>query len=159
VNESKQGDYSMNRLKMTAVMLGLLTPCFGPSLRADERNKETRVTTKQPLQVQDTVLAPGEYLFKLLEPDTDQNVVSILSADGRRLEGIVVGLPAYRADAGDQRLLTVSQPVGGQPAVLTYWFFPGASEGVEFRVAKPANGDARLAKAKGKAQNTAVAGG
>ena len=44
----------------------------------------------KPLQVQDTVLPPGQYLFKLLEPDNDQNIVSIFTADGSRLEGIVV---------------------------------------------------------------------
>jgi hypothetical protein len=159
VNESKQGDFSMNRLKMTAAMLGLLMPCLGPSLRADERNKETRVTINQPLQVQDTVLAPGQYVFKLLEPDTDENVVSIFNADGGRLEGTVVGMSAYRSNAGDKKLLTVSQPVGDQPATLKSWFFPGDNAGIEFRVTKPASGDARLAKSKGKGQNTGVAGG
>jgi hypothetical protein len=149
----------MNRLKITAAMLGLLTPCFAPALRADERNKETRVTTNQPLQVQGTVLPPGQYLFKLLEPDTDQNVVSIYSVDGTRLEGIVVGLTAYRADAGDKKLLTVSQPVGDQPAVLNYWFFPGDNEGVEFQATKPASANARLAKSKKKGQDAGVAGG
>ncbi len=149
----------MNRLKITAAMLGLLTPCFAPSVRADERNKETRVTTKQPLQVQDTVLPPGQYLFKLLEPDTDENVVSIFNADGGRLEGIVIGTSAYRSNAGDKELLTVSQPVGEQPARLKSWFFPGDNVGIDFRVTKPATGDARLAKSKGKGQNTGVAGG
>jgi hypothetical protein len=149
----------MNRLKITAAMLGLLCPCLAPSLRADERNKETRVSTNQPLQVQDTVLPPGQYLFKLLEPDTDQNIVSIYSADGSRLEGIVVGLTAYRAKVGDQKLLTVSQPVGDQPAILNYWFFPGANEGIEFQAAKAASANARLAKSKKKGQDTTVAGG
>ena len=116
----------MNRIKITTAMLGLLTACFAPSLQADDFNKETRITTNQPLQVQNTVLPPGQYLFKLLAPDTEENVVTIFSADGRRLEGIVVGLAAYRADASDNKLLTVSQPVGDQPAVLNYWFFPPA---------------------------------
>jgi hypothetical protein len=149
----------MNRFKLTAAMLGLLCPCFAPSLRADERNKETRVTTNQPLQVQDTVLPPGQYLFKLLEPDTDQNLVSIYSVDGRRLEGIVAGLTAYRADNDERKLLTVSQPVGNQPAVLNYWFFPGANEGIEFQATKPASANARLAKSKKKGPETSVAGG
>src|SRR5579863_1591756 len=51
--------FLMNRLRIATAMLGLLAPCFAPPLRADERNKETRVTTRQPLQVQDTVLPPG----------------------------------------------------------------------------------------------------
>jgi hypothetical protein len=147
----------MNRLRLTAAMLGLLTPCFAPALRADERNKETLVTTKQPLQVQDTVLPPGQYLFKLLEPDTDQNLVSIFSTDGR-LEGIVVGFTAYRTDTGKTQL-TVSQPGGDQPAVLNYWFFPGSNEGVEFQASKSASANARLAKSKKKGQDTGVAGG
>jgi hypothetical protein len=147
----------MNRLKMTAAILGLFTPCFAPALRADERNKETRVTTKQPLQVQDTVLPPGQYLFKLVEPETDQKLVSIFSTDGR-LEGIVVGFTAYRADAGETQLKT-SQPAGDQPAVLNYWFFPGSSEGVEFQASTSAGANARLAKSKKKGQDTGVAGG
>jgi hypothetical protein len=149
----------MNRLKITAATLGLLTSCFAPSLRADERNKETRVTTNQPLQVEDTVLPPGQYLFKLLEPDTDQNIVSIYSVDGSRLEGIVVGLTAYRAEAGDKKLLAVSQPVGDQPAVLKYWFFPGSNEGIEFQATKPSRANTRLAKSKKKGRDTTVAGG
>jgi hypothetical protein len=149
----------MNRIKITTAMLGLLTACFAPSLQADEFNKETRITTNQPLQVQNTVLPPGQYLFKLLAPDTEENVVTIFSADGRRLEGIVVGLAAYRADASDNKLLTVSQPVGDQPAVLNYWFFPGDNEGIEFQVTTPATVNARLSKSKKKGQNTSVAGG
>jgi hypothetical protein len=81
----------MNRFKIAGAALGLLTACFAHSLRADDRTKETRVATNQPLQVQDTVLPPGQYLFRLLEPD------SIFSADGTRLQGIVVGVSAYRA--------------------------------------------------------------
>jgi hypothetical protein len=149
----------MNRFKITAAMLGLLTPCFAPSLRADDWNKETRVTINQLLQVQDTVLAPGQYLFKLLEPDTDENVVGIFNADGGRLEGIVVGMSAYRSNASDKQRLTVSQPVGDQPAILKSWFFPGDDVGIEFRVTRSASGDAGLAKSKGKGQNAGVAGG
>jgi hypothetical protein len=104
-------------------------------------------------------LPPGQYMFKLLKPDTDQNIVSIYSADGSRLEGIVVGFTAYRADAGDKKLLTVSQPVGDQPAVLNFWFFPGDNEGVEFQTSKLASANARLAKSKKKGQDSGVAGG
>jgi hypothetical protein len=159
VNESKRGDFSMNRLKMSVAMLGLLIPCFAPSLRADGRNKETCVTINQPLQIQDTVLAPGQYLFKLLEPDTDQTVISIFNANGTQLQGIIIGRTAYRYDAGDKKLVTVSQPVGGRPAILNFWFFPGTSEGIEFPLTNPGSGSARVAKSKGKGQNTGAAGG
>ena len=126
----------MNRLKITAAMLGLLTAGFAPSMRADDNNKETRMTINGPLQVQDTLLAPGQYVFKLTEPDTAHSVVSIYNADGTRLEGIIMGWSAYRVDAGDKNLFTISQPQGGQPAKLQTWFYPGDNFGVEFSVVK-----------------------
>ncbi len=42
----------MNRFRMTAATLGLLSACFVPSMRADESNKETHLTISQPLQIQ-----------------------------------------------------------------------------------------------------------
>jgi hypothetical protein len=70
-----------------------------------------------------------------------------------------VGLTAYRAEAGDKKLLTISQPAGGQPTVLNYWFFPGDNGGIEFQATKPSSANARLAKSKKKGQDTTVAGG
>ena len=43
----------MKRFKITFAMLGLLTAGFAPSMRADDRDKETRLTTNQPLQVRE----------------------------------------------------------------------------------------------------------
>jgi hypothetical protein len=74
----------MNRFKRTFAMLGLLTAGCAPCMRGDDRNKETHLTIDQPLQVRDTLLAPGQYVFKLIEP----GVVSIHNADGSRPEGI-----------------------------------------------------------------------
>jgi hypothetical protein len=132
----------MNRLRITTAMLGLLTAGFAPSMRADESNKETRLTINQPLQVQDTLLAPGQYVFKLIEP----GVVSIHNADGTRSERIILGWSAYRIDAGDRKLFTVSQSQGNQPATLKYWFYPGDNFGFEFAVRKPAGENSSVVK-------------
>jgi hypothetical protein len=77
----------MNRLKTTFALLAVLTAGFAPSMQADEKNKETRLTISRPLQVQDTLLAPGNYDFKLVEP----GLVSIYNVDRNRSEGLVVG--------------------------------------------------------------------
>jgi len=147
----------MNRFRMTAATLGLLTAGVVPSLRADDNNKETRMTINGPLQVQDTLLAPGQYVFKLTEPDTAHNVVSIYNADGTGLEGIIIGWSAYRADAGDKELFTVSQPQGTQPAKLQTWFYPGDNFGVEFSVKQLARETGRVVKSKKKGQTTDAA--
>jgi hypothetical protein len=143
----------MNRLRITAATLGLLSAFFVPSLRADESNKETHLTINQPLQVQDILLAPGQHVFKLIEP----GIVSIYNADGTQSEGIILGWSAYRVDAGDKTLFTVSQSQGNQPATLKYWFYPGDNSGIEFSSRKPANETGRVVKSKQKGQTTDAA--
>jgi hypothetical protein len=68
----------MKRFRMTTAMLGLLSTYFAPCVRADDRNKETHLTINVPLRVQDTLLTPGKYVFKLIELGTNSDVVSIL---------------------------------------------------------------------------------
>jgi hypothetical protein len=56
-------------------------------MQADERNKETRLTISQPLQVQDTLLAPGQYVFELIGP----GIVSTLTSAVTRRRGLSSG--------------------------------------------------------------------
>jgi len=143
----------MNRFRMTAATLGLLSASFVSSLRADESNKETRLIVNQPLQVENTLLTPGEHVFKLIAP----GVVSIYNADGTRPEGIILGWSAYRANAADKKLFTISQPQGEQPAKLQTWFYPGDNFGLEFPAKELANETGRVMKSKQKGQTTDAA--
>ena len=122
----------MNGLKITAVLMGVVSAGWAPSLRADDFNKETHFTINQPLQIQDTVLAPGNHVLRLSAADLDRTLVSIYDGDGIRLEKIVLGFAAYRADGGDPQIITISQPQGDQPGKLKTWFYPGENFGVEF---------------------------
>jgi hypothetical protein len=122
----------MNRFKIPGAILGLLTTCLMPALRADGYNKETQLTIDQPLQIERTLLAPGKYVLKLAEPDRDHSIVSIYTADGARLAAIVTGQIAYRSHADDKKVFSVSQPQGSHPSVLKSWFYPGDNFGVEF---------------------------
>jgi hypothetical protein len=148
---------------MTAAVLGMLSVYFVPTMRAGEWNKETHLTINVPLQIQDTVLPAGEYVFKLTEPDTARDVVSIFNSDGTRLEKIVIGWSTYRDDAGDKNLFKISDPHGNQPATLQSWYYPGDNIGVEFPTAKIANGAGHVSRTRDMGQNTlktdAAAGG
>jgi len=146
----------MNRFTTTAVMLGLLSAHFAPGALADERNKETHLTINVPLRVQDTLLAPGEYVFKLVELAASSTVVSIFNSNGTRLETMMISLPAYRNDI-DNKLFTISDPQGDQPATLQSWFFPGDNFGIEFKTAKRTNETSHLSGTNGKGQNAGKA--
>lgn len=147
----------MNRFRITAVTLSLLGAFVAPSLRADESNKETRMTINAPLQVQDTLLAPGQYVFKLTTPDNSRSLVSIYNAETDQLEAVILGWEAYRTDPGDKQLFTINQPQANQPAKLQKWFYPGDNFGVEFSVTNRTGVSAHL-KPNQKGQSAAAAG-
>ena len=94
------------------------------------------MTINAPLQVQGTLLSPGQHVFRLTQPDTSLNVVSIYNAETNRLEGIVLGWQTYRVDAGDKQLFTIDQAHGNEPAQLKQWYYPGDNFGVEFSLSK-----------------------
>ena len=143
----------MNRLKMMSATLGILSAILAPSLRADERDKMTYITSDQPLQIQGTLLAPGRYMFKLVSPDFDHRTVQIFNADGTRLEATILGNPAYRLEPTGDTQLTVSDPQPGQPAMLQFWFYPGDNIGLEFVTPKASNVNAQKHDAKAKPQH------
>jgi hypothetical protein len=140
----------MNQLKTTFALLAVLTACFAPSIQADERNKETHLSINQPLQVGDTLLAPGQYDFELIGP----RVVSIYNVGRNRSEGLVLGWPAYRTNGDDKKLFEVSQSQGDQPATLKTWFYPGDNSGLQFSTGTPGSEPAAEAKFKKKAPAT-----
>jgi hypothetical protein len=135
---------------ITTVALGLLAAGGAPYLLADEVDKETRLTINQPLLVQDTLLVPGHYVFKLLEP----GIAAIYNVDSARPERIVIGVSAYRVDAGDRQIFTVSPAEGSRPAALQTWFYPGENSGLEFLPKEPASHTVHVAKSKRKAPAT-----
>jgi hypothetical protein len=126
-------------------LLGFLTVGCASSMRADDRNKETLLTTNQPLQVRGILLAPGQHIFTLIAP----GVVSIHSTNGTA-EGIVLGWPSYRVDAGGKELFTVSEVQGNQPAMLKDWFYPGDNSGLEFSAGPLAGGTGSVAESRKK---------
>ncbi len=147
----------MNRFNVTTAILVVLPACFAPSMRADDQSKASHLTINQPVMVENTLLAPGEYVFKLTQPDGNHSVVSIYSADGVRLKKVVIGCSAYRANASEKTMFTISQPQANQAGTLNYWFYKGENFGVEFP-AKKLTGEAwPAAKSKGKGQTGAVA--
>ena len=148
----------MNRFKLTTAILIALPVCFAPSMRADDHSKASHLTINQPLKVEDTLLPPGEYVFKLTQPDGNHSVVSIYDADGIRLKKVVIGCSVYQGKANDKTMFTISGSQAGEPGTLKSWFYRGDNYGVEFPAKKAAGEGGPVVKSKGKGQTGAVAG-
>jgi len=119
---------------LCGLTLALCTVAF--RAQADVWDKKTVLTVSQPIQVQDTYLEPGTYVFKLLDSSSDRHIVQIFNEDQKHLINTIMAIPNYRLQpTGDSRFSFYETPPGSAPA-LHAWFYPGDNFGQEFRYPK-----------------------
>lgn len=120
------------KLRMLAVTMALAGATLLPSAKADEWNKETTVSFKEPVAVPGQVLAPGTYVFKLADSQSDRHIVQIFTEDQREIVATVLAIPAYRLTPTDDTLITFEERAAGTPEAVKRWFYPGDLNGVGF---------------------------
>jgi len=116
----------------TAISLAFFGGLLVPNMRADEWDKMTTVTFSAPVQVSGTVLPAGTYVFKLLNSESDRDIVQIFNADDTRLITSAMAIPDYRETVSDKSSFTFDERPSGQPEALKAWFYPGDEYGEEF---------------------------
>jgi hypothetical protein len=107
---------------------------FVPKVRADESDKKTIMTVKEPIQVPGRVLPAGTYVLKLLDRNSsDRTLVAIYNADEMHLITTVQGIADYRMGTPpSEAILQLEDRPDGGPEALKEWFYPGDNFGVEF---------------------------
>ena len=109
---------------------------FACRAQADQWDKKTILTVDQPIQVQEKLLEPGQYVFKLLDSNSDRHIVQIFNGDQTQIIDTVLALPNYRLrPTGNSRFAFWETPQG-TPKALRAWFYPGDNFGQEFRFPK-----------------------
>ncbi len=106
-------------LNLALVGLALIATSLAPAARADEWDKKTIIKIDAPVQIQNTVLDPGQHVLKLLNSET-----TVLANFASRLE------PA------DGTRFTFYETHASSPEVLHTWFYPGDTIGLEFPAPK-----------------------
>ena len=101
------------------------------SARADEWNKQTKLTFSQPVDVAGHVLPAGTYIFKMTDSH-DRHIVRIFAADGKKVMATVMTIPDYRLKATDKTVMKFREVPAGSPDALRAWFYPGRTIGEEF---------------------------
>jgi LPXTG-motif cell wall-anchored protein len=104
--------------------------------QADQWNKKTTLTIDQPMQVQDTYLDPGQYVFKLLDSQSDRHIVQIYNADQNHLITTILAVPDYRVQETGKSRFTMWETPAGYVSALKEWYYPGDNFGQEFRYPK-----------------------
>ncbi len=100
--------------------------------KADEWNKKTILTVDQPIQVTDTVLQPGTYVFRLLDSNSDRHIVQIFDGDQTHVINTILAIPNYRLQPTGRSQFTFWETPPGTARALRAWFYPGDNFGQEF---------------------------
>jgi hypothetical protein len=110
--------------------------CFIPVMHADEWNKRTLVTVNEPIIAGNKVLQPGTYVWKLLDSQSNRNIVQIFNRDQTKLETTVMAIPNYRLEPTGKTQFTFWETPAGVPKAVRAWFYPGDTYGQEFAFPK-----------------------
>jgi MYXO-CTERM domain-containing protein len=103
-----------------------------PTLRADEWDKRTVLTINQAIQVPNTVLQPGTYVFRLLDNPGNRDIVQIFDKNEQHLITTILALPNYRLEPTGKTVFTFWETPAGNPPAVRAWFYPGDNYGQEF---------------------------
>lgn len=95
-------------------------------------DKRTLFTFNAPVTLPGVTLAPGQYLFRLADPNSSAQVVQILNADGTKPYGLFFTMPAERFEPAAAPEVRFMETASGTPAAIRTWWYPGERRGYEF---------------------------
>ncbi|MBZ5506959.1 MAG: hypothetical protein LAO78_16000 [Acidobacteriia bacterium] len=110
-----------------------------PKARADQWNKKTKVTFSQPVEVPGAgaqILPAGTYVFKLVDSQSNRNIVRIFNEDETEVLTTILAITNYRLHPTSETILTFKERAAGTPQAIRAWFYPGETWGHEFVYAK-----------------------
>ena len=129
----------MRNLRPAAALAALAIAFqMAPTAAAKPLDGETRFTFSAPVEIAGTVLPAGEYVFRLLYPESSRVAVAISSARGNRRIMVLFGIVDYRYERSTESLILEAHANGAAPTVRS-WFPAGGAEGVRFREAHSTN--------------------
>ena len=127
--------FSKSWLKVATLCgVGLASGTLMFHASADQWDKMTLLTIDQPIQVTNTVLEPGKYMFKLA--NSDRHIVQIFTSDRSHLIDTIFAIPDYRLQVTGDPKFTFWETPTGKVSALKEWFYPGDNYGQEFRYPK-----------------------
>jgi hypothetical protein len=115
----------------TAVALAFVAAHAAP-VHADQWNDKIRLELDAPMLVPGATLAPGAYVFKLLDSPANRHVVQIFNGDETKLIATAQAVPTKRLETKGDVVLRLNPTEAGAPAAIKAYFYPGSRYGHEF---------------------------
>src|SRR6266404_4408906 len=98
-------------------MIIAFTLFFELAAHADESNQATTITFSQPIQIPGQILPAGTYSFKVLDSNSDPNVVQIFNSDQTHLYATLQTVATERQDPTGDTAITLAEQGGGKPVM------------------------------------------
>jgi len=123
----------MRRIKttMAAACAALALTATAATAQTVPTDRSTFVTFSGPVSIPGTTLPAGTYTFKLLNSDTNRNVVQIFDKEGVKLYTTLLAVPATRPDATGDPVITFKETPSDRPPAVHYWYYAGDTAGNE----------------------------
>jgi hypothetical protein len=146
---------SCKNIMPALLSVAAMTVAVAPVVHADEWDKKTIATFSQSIEIPGKVLAPGTYVFKLMDSPSNRHIVRIMNERENEVVATVLAIPNYRLEPKSKTVFTFYEMPGGQPEVLREWFYPGDNFGQEFAYSKKRHAEI-LAAIRGVSTTTEV---
>lgn len=122
-----------NKLQIiTFCLVALIALLAVSNLNADDRNKATKLTFSEPVEVPGVALGSGTYWFQLADTRANRNIVQIWNEDHTKLLATILAIPDYRKHTTDKPVVKFDETPTGTPEAIQAWFYPGDNLGQEF---------------------------
>jgi LPXTG-motif cell wall-anchored protein len=122
--------------RVFSLLLGAALLCVAaPRLRADDLTWKTTLHLTEPTEIPTKVLAPGDYIVKVINTKETRSIVQFLTPDDK-VVATVLGVPNYRVKSAENTEFVYFQRIEGNPIALKSWVYPGNNFGIEFAYPK-----------------------
>jgi hypothetical protein len=122
----------MRCIKTTvAAACAMLALTAGAATAQTVSDRKTFVTFSGPVSVPGTTLPAGTYTFKILDSQTNRNVVQIFDKDGMKLITTLLAVAATRPEASGDPVITFKETPSDRPPAVHFWYYAGETAGNE----------------------------
>jgi hypothetical protein len=122
----------MSKITIIGLACAAVFSAILPQAKADQWNQKTTFTFSGPVEIPGQVLNAGTYVFKLLDSQSDRNVVQVFDKREKHCFGTFLAVPDYRLKPAGKPIITFEERASEAPVAVKAWFYPGNNYGHEF---------------------------
>jgi len=132
LSEKREQMILAHALTYSSIGLAVLAIVALPKASADEWDQKTIVSFSGPVEVPGQVLPAGTYVFKVVDSQSDRNIVEVYNKNESHLYGTFLAVPDYHLKPRGKTVISFEERAAGAPEAVKAWFYPGDNYGHEF---------------------------